>query len=89
MTEAAAPRPPRTRFPALSAGALAYVAVKLAAIGWLMGVGPGDIAANRRARLVEYCLASNVVTEADLPELDRAAEANRLAAGAAEEPPVG
>lgn len=42
--------------------------------------GPGDIAANRRARLVEYCLASNVVTEADLPELDRAAEANRLAA---------
>ena len=33
--------------------------------------GPGDIAANRRARLVEYCLASGVVTEADLPELDR------------------
>ncbi len=33
--------------------------------------GPGDIAANRRARLVEYCLASRVVTEADLPELDR------------------
>lgn len=41
--------------------------------------GPGDIAANRRARLVEYCLASGVVTEADLPELDRAAEANRTA----------
>lgn len=35
--------------------------------------GPGDIAANRRARLVEYCLASRVVTEDDLPELDRAA----------------
>jgi len=34
--------------------------------------GPGDIAANRRARLVEYCLASRVVTEDDLPELDRA-----------------
>lgn len=33
--------------------------------------GPGDIAANRRARLVEYCLASRLVTEADLPELDR------------------
>jgi hypothetical protein len=33
--------------------------------------GPGDLAANRRARLVEYCLASGVVTEADLPELDR------------------
>ncbi|HWJ61379.1 MAG TPA: hypothetical protein VNS19_05370 [Acidimicrobiales bacterium] len=41
--------------------------------------GPGDIAANRRARLVEYCLASGVVTDADLPELDRAAEANRTA----------
>lgn len=37
--------------------------------------GPGDIAANRRARLVEYCLASRVVTEDDLPELDRAAAA--------------
>lgn len=35
--------------------------------------GPGDIAANRRARLVEYCLTSRIVTEADLPELDRAA----------------
>lgn len=35
--------------------------------------GPGDIASNRRARLVEYCLASGVVTEADLPELDRPA----------------
>ncbi|QGG93631.1 hypothetical protein [Actinomarinicola tropica] len=35
--------------------------------------GPGDIAANRRARLVEYCLTSRVVTEDDLPELDRAA----------------
>ena len=33
--------------------------------------GPGDIAANRRARLVEYCLTSRVVTEDDLPELDR------------------
>jgi hypothetical protein len=33
--------------------------------------GPGDIAANRRARLVEYCLASRLVTEEDLPELDR------------------
>lgn len=38
--------------------------------------GPGDIAANRRARLVEYCLATRVVTDDDLPELDRyAAEA--------------
>lgn len=37
--------------------------------------GPGDIASNRRARLVEYCLATGVVTEADLPELDRAAAA--------------
>jgi hypothetical protein len=35
--------------------------------------GPGDIAANRRARLVEYCLTSRVVTEGDLVELDRAA----------------
>jgi hypothetical protein len=35
--------------------------------------GPGDLAANRRARLVEYCLASGIVTEADLPELDRTA----------------
>lgn len=33
---------------------------------------PGDIAANRRARLVEYSLATRVVTEQDLPELDRA-----------------
>lgn len=33
--------------------------------------GPGDIAANRRAALVEYCLASRVVTVDDLPELDR------------------
>ena len=33
--------------------------------------GPGDIASNRRARLVEYCLASRIVTELDLPELDR------------------
>lgn len=33
--------------------------------------GPGDIAANRRARLVEYCLATRVVTDDDLPELDR------------------
>lgn len=36
--------------------------------------GPGDIAANRRARLVEYCLASRIVTEEDLPELDAAAQ---------------
>jgi len=36
--------------------------------------GPGDIASNRRARLVEYCLASRVVTEDDLPELDRPPE---------------
>lgn len=35
--------------------------------------GPGDIAANRRARLVEYCLASRLVTEENLPELDRVA----------------
>lgn len=35
--------------------------------------GPGDIAANRRARLVEYCLASRVVTGDDLPELDHVA----------------
>lgn len=34
--------------------------------------GPGDLASNRRARLVEYCLASRVVSEEDLPELDRA-----------------
>ena len=32
---------------------------------------PGDIAANRRGRLVEYCLASRIVTDGDLPELDR------------------
>lgn len=36
--------------------------------------GPGDLASNRRARLVEYCLSSRVVTDADLDELDRAAE---------------
>ncbi len=39
--------------------------------------GPGDIAANRRARLVEYSLASGIVSEADLPELDAAAERAR------------
>lgn len=33
--------------------------------------GPGDIAANRRARLVEYCLTSRIVTVEDLVELDR------------------
>ena len=32
--------------------------------------GPGDLAANRRARLVEYCLSSRIVTEGDLAELD-------------------
>lgn len=37
--------------------------------------GPGDIAANRRARLVEYCLATRVVTDDDLAELDRYADA--------------
>lgn len=36
--------------------------------------GPGDIAANRRARLVEYCLTSRVVTVDDLVELEQAAE---------------
>lgn len=35
--------------------------------------GPGDLAANRRARLVEYCIATGLVGEDDLPELDRAA----------------
>jgi len=34
--------------------------------------GPGDIAANRRARLVEYCLTSRIVTPEALEELDRA-----------------
>lgn len=34
---------------------------------------PGDIAANRRARLVEYCLSSRIVTADDLVELDRPA----------------
>lgn len=33
--------------------------------------GPGDIAANRRATLVEYCLTSRIVTAEDLPDLDR------------------
>lgn len=32
---------------------------------------PGNLAANRRARLVEYCLASGLVTEDDLSMLDR------------------
>ena len=36
---------------------------------------PGNLAANRRARLVEYCLASGLVTEDDLSMLDRAAPA--------------
>ena len=34
---------------------------------------PGNLAANRRARLVEYCLASGLVTEDDLPFLDQTA----------------
>ena len=33
--------------------------------------GPGDLASNRRARLVEHCLATRMVTAGDLPELDR------------------
>src|SRR5690606_38160977 len=33
--------------------------------------GPGDIAANRRATLVEYCLTSRIVTAPDPPDLDR------------------
>lgn len=36
--------------------------------------GPGDIAANRRAALVEFCLTSRIVTAADLHELDRPRE---------------
>lgn len=36
--------------------------------------GPGDIASNRRARLVEFCLAARVVTEDDLPLLDQLPE---------------
>lgn len=32
--------------------------------------GPGDLAAGRRARLVEFCLASGLVGEDDLAELD-------------------
>lgn len=34
---------------------------------------PGDLASNRRARLVEYCLSTRIVTVDDLHELDRAA----------------
>jgi hypothetical protein len=34
---------------------------------------PGNLAANRRARLVEYCLASGLVTEDDLALLDQPA----------------
>lgn len=36
--------------------------------------GPGDLASNRRARLVEYCLSSRIVTDADLDELDAAVD---------------
>ena len=32
--------------------------------------GPGALATNRRARLVEYAVASRLVTAADLPLLD-------------------
>ena len=32
--------------------------------------GPGKLATNRRARLVEYAVTSQVVTRADLPLLD-------------------
>lgn len=32
--------------------------------------GPGNLAANRRARLVEYALAARLITAADLPLLD-------------------
>jgi hypothetical protein len=35
---------------------------------------PGQLASNRRARLVEYALAVRMVTAADLPLLDRAAD---------------
>lgn len=35
--------------------------------------GPGDLASNRRARLVEHCLSTGIVGEDDLAELDRAA----------------
>lgn len=42
---------------------------------------PGDLAANRRARLVEYCVRSRLVTEADLAELD-----HRLPAPSADPP---
>ena len=34
--------------------------------------GPGALATNRRARLVEYAVASRLVTQADLPLLDEA-----------------
>lgn len=32
--------------------------------------GPGKLASNRRARLVEYALSSRIVTKADLPVID-------------------
>ena len=41
--------------------------------------GGGKLASNRRTKLVEYAIASRIVTRADLPLID--AEAARNAAG--------
>ncbi len=44
--------------------------------------GPGQLAVNRRARLVEHAVTSRLVTEADLPLLDFAADADTRPGGA-------
>ena len=38
--------------------------------------GPGKLASNRRARLVEHAVFSRLVTAEDLPLLDRAQDAD-------------